>query len=126
MRFPPIFINPGSYHQWESEVSRMTVTTVATASRTQLTAVRRALQSYSDNPSAFLALNSGNSYFSAPGLDGVVVYRPCGRHLVQFGGPFAPDADYAELLERFDLFARGIHKRVVAIQLQASDAQRYA
>jgi lysylphosphatidylglycerol synthetase-like protein (DUF2156 family) len=91
-----------------------------------LTWVRQAIRDYSDNPSAFLALNSGNSYFAAPGLDGVVVYRQCGRWLVQLGGPFAPDASYRELLERFLDFARIRGKRVVAIQLQLADAARYA
>lgn len=91
-----------------------------------LTPVRRALESYSDNPSAFLAVNSGNSYFTVPGLDGVVVYRRCGSRLVQFGGPFAAEASYRPLLDRFVECARDDGKRVVAIQLQASDAIRYA
>ena len=43
--------------------------------------------SHADNPSAFLAVNDGNSYFRVPGLSGLVVYRPAGRYLVQFGGP---------------------------------------
>src|SRR6266498_822624 len=60
--------------------------------------VQQALERYSDNPGAFLALNSGNSYFTAPGFDGVIAYRKAGRYLVQLGGAFAPDASYAELL----------------------------
>jgi lysylphosphatidylglycerol synthetase-like protein (DUF2156 family) len=91
-----------------------------------LAPVSHAIKRYADNPSAFLALNSGNSYFTVPGLDGVVVYRPCGRRLVQFGGPFAPEASYRELLERFIAFARSDGMRVVAIQLQQADAVRYA
>jgi lysylphosphatidylglycerol synthetase-like protein (DUF2156 family) len=91
-----------------------------------LAPVYRAILEYSDNPSAFLGLNSGNSYFTAPGVAGVVVYRPCGGRLVQFGGPFAPDTSYRELLEKFVEFARAKEKRVVAIQLQRSDAIRYA
>ncbi|HET9139823.1 DUF2156 domain-containing protein [Actinophytocola sp.] len=87
---------------------------------------RRILESYSDNPSAFLALNSGNSYFAAPDLDGMVVYRRCGGHLVQFGGPFAPAAGHRELLDRFGAFAAAAGKRVVAIQLQRADALLYA
>lgn len=101
----------------------MSVTTVATANRES---VREAIESYSDNPSAFLALNHQNSYFTAPGLAGVVVYRPCGSRLVQFGGPFAPQDTYRELLERFTAFARAEGKRVVAIQLQRRDAENYA
>src|SRR5262249_5892769 len=59
-------------------------------------------------------------------LPGVVAYRPCGRRLVQFGGPFAPDESYRELLESFTAFARADGMRVVAIQLQERDARRYA
>jgi lysylphosphatidylglycerol synthetase-like protein (DUF2156 family) len=91
-----------------------------------LAPVSAAIQRHADNPSAFLALNKGNSYFTAPGLDGVVVYRPCGARLVQFGGPFAAQDSYRELLEAFTAFARSEGKRVVAIQLQAADAVRYA
>lgn len=80
---------------------------------------RAVLESNSDNPSAFLALNSGNRYFTAPDLDGVIVYRESGRRLVQFGGPFGPDG--AALLDRFGAGRR----RVVAIQVQAGDVDRY-
>jgi lysylphosphatidylglycerol synthetase-like protein (DUF2156 family) len=78
-----------------------------------------------DNPSAFLAVNQGNSYFSLGGVPGVVVYRPAGRYLVQFGGPFAPDESYAELLAAFREFGRGQGKVVVGIQLQHADAEVY-
>src|SRR5882672_10966344 len=104
----------------------MRTMSTATEGIQTLEPVRRALESYSDNPSAFLALNSGNSYFTAPGLDGVVVYRPCGAHLVQFGGPFAPPGSYRELLTAFRAHAAGVGKRIVAIQLQQSDAAEYA
>ena len=51
-----------------------------------------AIQRYPDagNPSSFLAVNEGNSYLHLPDTPGVIVYRPTGRYLVQFGGPFAP------------------------------------
>ena len=91
-----------------------------------LASVHQAIRDHSDNPSAFLALNGGNSYFTVPGVDGVVVYRPCGRWLVQFGGPFAPTSSYRALLEQFLDFARAKGKRVVAIQLQRADAVAYA
>jgi lysylphosphatidylglycerol synthetase-like protein (DUF2156 family) len=78
-----------------------------------------------ENPSAFLAVNDGNSYFRVPGVHGVVVYRPAGRYLVQFGGPFAPDGSYAELLQGFREFAREQGKTVVGVQLQRSDAEAY-
>jgi lysylphosphatidylglycerol synthetase-like protein (DUF2156 family) len=99
---------------------------VPTSDLTTLEPVRATIESYSDNPSAFLALNRGNSYFTEPGVPGVVVYRPCGHHLVQFGGPFAPENSYRELLERFTAFARADGMRVVAIQLQRRDAEHYA
>jgi lysylphosphatidylglycerol synthetase-like protein (DUF2156 family) len=79
-----------------------------------------------DNPSAFLAVNDGNSYFRVPGLSGLVVYRPAGRYLVQFGGPFAPNETYAELLHGFREFAKEEGKTVVGIQLQRLDAELYA
>ncbi|MFL6143058.1 MAG: bifunctional lysylphosphatidylglycerol flippase/synthetase MprF [Labedaea sp.] len=99
---------------------------IETARPTTLDSVRRTLESCSDNPSAFLALNRGNHYFTVPGRDGVVVYRESGRHLVQFGGPFAPAGCYPGLLKAFGEFASAAGKRVVAIQLQRSDARRYA
>ncbi len=86
--------------------------------------VHSAIAAHADNPSAFLALNSGNQYFTAPGLDGVVVYRRSGRYLVQFGAPFGPDR--AALLRAFTSFARAARRRVVAIQVQASDVDIYA
>jgi lysylphosphatidylglycerol synthetase-like protein (DUF2156 family) len=92
----------------------------------QLASMRQAIERYSDNPSAFLALNQGNTCFRAPGLDGVVAYRPTGRYLVQFGGPFAPEAAYRELLGQFVEHARSTRRKVVAIQLQQADAAAYA
>lgn len=100
--------------------------TLETTRSAPLESAHRALVSYSDNPSAFLSLNGGNSYFTHPGLDGVIAYRTSGRYLVQFGGPFAPAGSYGELLRRFVAFAADHRKRVVAIQLQRADAGRYA
>lgn len=85
--------------------------------------VRAAVESNSDNPSAFLALNAGNSHFTCPGLEGVVTYRVAGGRLVQFGGPVGQDA--AALLDRFSAFARERRRRVVAIQVQAGDVPVY-
>lgn len=84
------------------------------------------LAARSDNPSAFLALNKGNMQFTDDGRAGVVVYRPAGRYLMQFGGPFAAAADYAPLLESFLRFAAAQRRRVVAVQLQHRDAEQYA
>jgi lysylphosphatidylglycerol synthetase-like protein (DUF2156 family) len=92
----------------------------------QLASMCQAIESYSDNPSAFLALNQGNTCFTAPGLDGVVTYRPAGRYLVQFGGPLAPAGAYRELLRQFVEYARSTGRKVVAIQLQLADAAIYA
>jgi lysylphosphatidylglycerol synthetase-like protein (DUF2156 family) len=82
--------------------------------------------SAADNPSSFLAMSEGNSYFTLPDRPGVVVYRMAGRYLVQFGGPFAPDESYRKLLAAFVEFARGQEREVVAAQLQGRDARIYA
>lgn len=82
--------------------------------------VHAAVAEHADNPSAFLALNTGNSYFTVPGLDGVVAYRRSGRHLVVFGAPFGRDR--TALLAAFTAHARG---RVVAVQAQESDVDLY-
>ncbi len=91
-----------------------------------LQSVHDAITAYGDNPSAFLALNEGNDFFAAPGLDGVVAYRRAGRYLVQFAGPFAPPSDYVPLLRGFLEFAAARRKRVIAVQLQRADATVYA
>jgi lysylphosphatidylglycerol synthetase-like protein (DUF2156 family) len=79
-----------------------------------------------DNPCAFLAVNSGNCYFSAGEGPGVIVYRPAGRYLVQLGGPFVPADRYGELLRAFLKFADDQGRSVVSIQLQSKDAEAYA
>jgi lysylphosphatidylglycerol synthetase-like protein (DUF2156 family) len=91
----------------------------------ELAVAHDAIAAYGDNPSSFLALNSGNSYFTAPGLPGVIVYRTCGRYLVQFGGPFTARDSMAALLDRFVEFATEQDRRVVSIQLQRADAEVY-
>lgn len=79
-----------------------------------------------ENPSAFLALNDGNSYFCLNGRPGYIVYRPAGNYLVQFGGPFAPESTYADLLREFTEFAHASQRKIVSVQLQRSDAGIYA
>lgn len=88
----------------------------------------RAIQEYteSENPSAFLAVNEGNSYFTLPDRPGVVVYRTTSRRLVQFGGPFAPEESYSDLLEGFRVYAAECGLPIVAVQLQERDARIYA
>ncbi|MFF3376933.1 bifunctional lysylphosphatidylglycerol flippase/synthetase MprF [Streptomyces sp. NPDC002680] len=84
------------------------------------------VSAHADNPSAFLALNSGNEFFVDDRYDGVCAFRPAGRHLLQLGGPFAAPGDRAGLLDAFLDRAAGGQRRVIAVQLQADDAQLYA
>lgn len=85
-----------------------------------------AIKAYSDNPSAFLALNSRTEYFTAADVEGMIAYRERGRVLVQFGGPFAPPEHAEHLLRRFLESAAQRRRRVVAVQLQRADAELYA
>ena len=86
-----------------------------------------AIQRYPDanNPSSFLAVNEGNSYLYLPDTPGVIVYRPTGRYLVQFGGPFAPKEARPRLLRAFLDQAAGQDREIVAVQLQGADAAEY-
>lgn len=84
------------------------------------------LQSWSDDPSAILALNTGTGCFRALGVPGFIAYRRWARTLVQVGGAHAPEAAQAELIERFRGYAATRHCRIVAIQLQRRDAERHA
>ncbi|WP_280722362.1 DUF2156 domain-containing protein [Kitasatospora sp. MAA4] len=83
------------------------------------------MRKHADNPSAFLALNSGNAYFF--GSDGgCVAYRRAGRFLIQFGGVFAAPERQGAVLEEFRAFARRERRRIVGVQLQREDAELYA
>ncbi|MFJ4920617.1 DUF2156 domain-containing protein [Streptomyces sp. NPDC088725] len=88
-----------------------------------LAAIRKHTEA--ENPSSFLTLNSGNSTFSVPEADGVIVYRRTGRHVVQFGGPFAATEDYDLLAGRFLEHVREQNLSLVGVQLQRHDAERY-
>ncbi|MFF9904093.1 bifunctional lysylphosphatidylglycerol flippase/synthetase MprF [Streptomyces olivaceus] len=81
------------------------------------------LAAHSDNPSSFLALNSGNTYFHDDRFEGACAYRTSGRYVLQFGGPFTAAEDRARLLEAFTAHAG---RRLVAVQLQRADAELYA
>ncbi|GAA4815891.1 DUF2156 domain-containing protein [Streptomyces ziwulingensis] len=81
------------------------------------------LAAHSDNPSSFLALNSGNEYFRADRFDGACAYRLSGRYVLQFGGPFTAPEHRARLLDAFTAHAG---RRLVAVQLQRADAELYA
>lgn len=85
-----------------------------------------AIREYSDNPSAFLALNKHNQYFTCSDIPGVVVYRCAGRTRVQLGGPFAPESARAELLAEFVADCSANRHKLVSIQLQRDDAELYA
>jgi lysylphosphatidylglycerol synthetase-like protein (DUF2156 family) len=89
--------------------------------------VVEAIQQYShaDNPSAYFAFNSGNSYFQLAGEPGLIVYRQVGRYLVQFGGPFAPPEACTGLLREFVRYAAEQRREIVAVQLQGADASPY-
>ncbi|WP_225726932.1 MULTISPECIES: bifunctional lysylphosphatidylglycerol flippase/synthetase MprF [unclassified Nocardia] len=83
------------------------------------------LERFSDNPSAFLALNVENELFTASGIDGFICYRGIGRSWIQFGGAFADRDQQRELLERFRFSAKKARRRLLAVQLQHADAQVY-
>lgn len=85
-----------------------------------------ALEKYSDNPSAFLAVNQGNEFFSAPGADGFVCYRRHGGCWFQFGGPLTSAKERVPLQGAFLEAARASGRRVVGVQLQHADAELFA
>lgn len=85
-----------------------------------------ALERYSDNPSAFLALNRGNEYFTSAGIDGFVCYRQYGRRRLQFGGPFAAVEHARELQARFLERSHAERFKVIGVQLQRPDAELFA
>lgn len=80
---------------------------------------------HADNPSAYFAFNTGNSYFELADEPGLIVYRTVGRYLVQFGGPFAPKEVRTRLLREFVRFAAEQRREIVAVQLQGADAAPY-
>jgi lysylphosphatidylglycerol synthetase-like protein (DUF2156 family) len=81
------------------------------------------LRRYGTNPSSFLALNSGNSYFTEPGLEGFVPYRATARCWIQFGGPVAAPDVRPQLLAAFLARAAAQRSRVLAVQLLPEDAE---
>ncbi|MDH6623280.1 lysylphosphatidylglycerol synthetase-like protein (DUF2156 family) [Streptomyces sp. LBL] len=82
-----------------------------------------ALAEHSDNPSAFLALNSGNEYFRDERFEGACAYRRSGRYVLQFGAPFTAPEQRERLLASFVTEAG---PRLAAVQLQRADAELYA
>jgi lysylphosphatidylglycerol synthetase-like protein (DUF2156 family) len=82
------------------------------------------LRRHAQNPSSFLALNDGNSFFCSDGIDGMVAYRAIGkRYWAQFAGPCSSPADQARLWQQFLLAAKSCGRRVVGVQLLDSEAR---
>lgn len=81
------------------------------------------LRRYGTNPSGFLALNAGNTYFTEPGIDGFVAYQESGKWWIQFGGPVAAEDKRKDLLSAFFARARQQRRRVIAVQLLREDAE---
>jgi lysylphosphatidylglycerol synthetase-like protein (DUF2156 family) len=106
----------------------MTVSTSATSAAAEPISPAAAipvLQRHGQHSSAFLALNDGNRYFAADGVEGMVVYRPFGRrYWVQFTGPVAPAAGLDRLTDAFAAEAARRRRRVIAVQLPRADAER--
>jgi lysylphosphatidylglycerol synthetase-like protein (DUF2156 family) len=98
---------------------------MTTTMNTELAAVYEMVANHCDNPSGFLALNSGNSYFSAPDVPGFIAYRRSGRYLVQFAGPLAPPESAGELLTRFVEFAQREGARIISVQVQRGETDLY-
>ncbi|RDI68146.1 DUF2156 domain-containing protein [Nocardia pseudobrasiliensis] len=86
-----------------------------------------AVRAYGRHSSSFLALNSGNEYFTVDGSPGMIVYRPFGRdYWVQFTGPIAPVEECARLQRSFTDAAARRRRRVIAVQLLRPDAEQAA
>jgi lysylphosphatidylglycerol synthetase-like protein (DUF2156 family) len=95
-----------------------------TSSTTAAPDVRIALlRRYGTNPSSFLALNSGNAYFTEPGIDGFIAYRAARHWWIQFGGPVTEPGLRQDLLTAFFERARREGRRILAVQLLREDAE---
>lgn len=82
------------------------------------------LTRHAQNASSFLALNDGNEFFAAPGIDGIVCYRAIGsRYWVQLGGPCAEPREQAQLWREFVRAAKSSRRRVIGVQLMADEAR---
>lgn len=87
----------------------------------------RILASYAQHPSAWLAMNRETQRFFAPGIDGMLAFRPAGkRHLALVAGIHAPVAQRGALLDRFLAWAGSQHRRVFAVQMLGDDAELFA
>jgi lysylphosphatidylglycerol synthetase-like protein (DUF2156 family) len=84
------------------------------------------LRRYGDHSSGFLALEPGNEFFTADGLDGFVAYRRAGRYRFVFGGPVCQTADEPRLLDRFLQDTAQAGQRVVAVQVPERSLDLFA
>lgn len=85
------------------------------------------LRRHADHPSALLAVNQETLRFRAPDIDGLIAYRPAGRHhLVMVAGITAAPGQRAALLDRFLDWARRERRKVVAVQMFRDDAVLFA
>ncbi|CAG4903121.1 DUF2156 domain-containing protein [Paraburkholderia saeva] len=85
------------------------------------------LRRHADHPSALLAINQDTLRFHDPAIDGLIAYRPAGRHhLVMAAGITAAPDQRALLLDRFLGWARRERRKVVAVQMFRDDAVLFA
>ncbi|HET8683409.1 MAG TPA: DUF2156 domain-containing protein [Micromonosporaceae bacterium] len=85
------------------------------------------LARHAEHTSAFLAMNDETLHFRAPGVDGLIAYRPAGRrYVVQIGSVFAAPDQQAALLDAFGQWAARQRRRILAVQLVRSDVGLYA
>ena len=73
-----------------------------------------------DHPSGFFALSARNQRFTVEDIAGFIAYRERGRHLIAFGGMHAAPSAQGELLERFVAHAQSRRRRVMFVQVRAS------
>jgi lysylphosphatidylglycerol synthetase-like protein (DUF2156 family) len=80
---------------------------------------------YSDHPSAFIAYNDGTTLYRSSSAEGAIAYRQRGKTTFIFGGPSAPHAQRAALLDCFmnTVVCAG---NVVVVQLRESDLGLFA
>lgn len=84
------------------------------------------LRRHAEHTSVFLTFNRETLHYRAPGIDGLIAYRPAGRrHLIQLCGPIAAAADRDALVRSFLGWAREQRRVVMAIQLMRADAEQY-
>jgi len=79
-----------------------------------------------DHPSGFFALSARNTRFTSEGVDGFLAYREQGRHLIVFGGVHAPPAARRRLLDAFLHLAASRRRRVLVVQVRASQVELFA